>query len=61
MGSSACFAERENEGEEVAKRRRSGKEEKKWQRGEEVTKRRRSDKEQKNQRAEEPKSRSIKE
>ena len=42
MGSSACFAERENEGEEV-------------------TKRRRSDKEEKNQRAEEPKSRSIEE
>lgn len=28
MGSSACFAERENEGEEVTKRRRSDKEEK---------------------------------
>ena len=28
MGSSACFAERENEGEEVAKRRRSDKEQK---------------------------------
>ena len=29
MGSSACFVERENEGEEVTKRRRSDKEEKK--------------------------------
>ena len=29
MGSSACFAERENEGEEVTKRRRRDKEEKK--------------------------------
>lgn len=28
MGSSACFAERENEGEEVTKRRRSDKEQK---------------------------------
>ena len=55
MGSSACFAEREK------RRRRSDKEEKKWQRGEEVTKRRRSDKEQKNQRAEVSKSRISKE
>ena len=45
----------------MAKRRRSGKEEKKWQRGEEVTKRRRSDKEQKNQRAEVSKCRIGKE
>ena len=29
MGSSACFTERENEGEEVTKRSRSDKEEKK--------------------------------
>ena len=45
MGSSALFVEREK------RRRRSDKEEKKWQRGEEVTKSRRT-KEQKYQRIE---------
>ena len=44
----------------MAKSRRSGKEEKKWQRGEEVTKSRRT-KEQKNQRVEVSKNRISKE